>query len=276
MIENEDIVDEQKNNDAPTSEQIDTETIDKRVSNGLNKAALGGIIGAVLGTVAIALADKKTARSINQTVKAAGNAVKDAADGVPLKVRNAVEAVKDVASSNGVNQTTTANIQANTQAAAATPLAVDTGMDIPTPTTNSQPVSSDIQLPEQQTFQLYEERLVANKKQVKTGEVAIAKHVETHKVRVCVPLEKERLVIEQIDIDNDTPVAPGEADFEQRELVRLEVYEEMAEIQKQPFVREQINVRKTVEYHNLEVEDSIRSEELDLNLQDLQMEQTST
>ncbi|PSM47104.1 hypothetical protein C7Y66_21555 [Chroococcidiopsis sp. CCALA 051] len=276
MIENEDIVDEQKNNDAPTSEQIDTETIDKRVSNGFNKAALGGIIGAVLGTVAIALADKKTARSINQTVKAAGNAVKDAADGVPLKVRNAVEAVKDVASSNGVNQTTTANIQANTQAAAATPLAVDTGMDIPTPTTNSQPVSSDIQLPEQQTFQLYEERLVANKKQVKTGEVAIAKHVETHKVRVCVPLEKERLVIEQIDIDNDTPVAPGEADFEQRELVRLEVYEEMAEIQKQPFVREQINVRKTVEYHNLEVEDSIRSEELDLNLQDLQMEQTST
>lgn len=276
MIENEDIVDEQKNNDAPTSEQIDTETIDKRVSNGLNKAALGGIIGAVLGTVAIALADKKTARSINQTVKAAGNAVKDAADGVPLKVRNAVEAVKDVASSYGVNQTTTANIQANTQAAAATPLAVDTGMDIQAPTTNSQPVSSNIQLPEQQTFQLYEERLVANKKQVKTGEVAIAKHVETHKVRVCVPLEKERLVIEQIDIDNDTPVAPGEADFEQRELVRLEVYEEMAEIQKQPFVREQINVRKTVEYHNLEVEDSIRSEELDLNLQDLQMEQTST
>ncbi|MDV2993116.1 MAG: hypothetical protein N4J56_002770 [Chroococcidiopsis sp. SAG 2025] len=276
MIENEDIVDEQKNNDAPTSEQIDTETRDKRVSNGLNKAALGGIIGAVLGTVAIALADKKTARSINQTVKAARNAVKDAADGVPLKVRNAVEAVKDVASSNGVNQTTTANIQANTQAAAATPLAVDTGMDIPAPTTNSQPVSSNIQLPEQQTFQLYEERLVANKKQVKTGEVAIAKHVETHKVRVCVPLEKERLVIEQIDIDNDTPVAPGEADFEQRELVRLEVYEEMADIQKQPFVREQINVRKTVEYHNLEVEDSIRSEELDLNLQDLQMEQTST
>ncbi|HCF27358.1 MAG TPA: photosystem reaction center subunit H, partial [Cyanobacteria bacterium UBA11049] len=65
-----------------------------------------------------------------------------------------------------------------------------------------------------QTLRLYEERLVANKRRVKTGEVAIGKHVETEVERVSVPVEKERVIVERVTpADAGRPVAPGEATF---------------------------------------------------------------
>jgi uncharacterized protein (TIGR02271 family) len=48
-----------------------------------------------------------------------------------------------------------------------------------------------------QNLKLYEERLVANKSRVKTGEVSVGKHVETETARVAVPVEKERVIIER-------------------------------------------------------------------------------
>lgn len=53
-------------------------------------------------------------------------------------------------------------------------------------------------------IKLYEERLVADKKRAKTGEVAIGKRVETETANVSVPIEKERVVIERredLDVD---------------------------------------------------------------------------
>jgi len=38
-----------------------------------------------------------------------------------------------------------------------------------------------------------EERLIANKQRVKTGEVAVSKHIETETARVSVPIEKSEL-----------------------------------------------------------------------------------
>lgn len=131
-------------------------------------------------------------------------------------------------------------------------------------------------LSDDRLFKLYEERLVVNKKQVKTGEVAIGKHVETHRARISVPLEKERLVIEKLPVNAETPGIPGEADFNRRELARMEIYEETPEIQKQSFVREQVSVRKEVEQKTLEVEDNIRREELDLDFQNRNGDRTNT
>lgn len=61
-----------------------------------------------------------------------------------------------------------------------------------------------------QNLRLYEERLVANKRRVKTGEVAIGKHVETETQRISVPVEKERVVVERTTpTDAGRPVARG-------------------------------------------------------------------
>jgi uncharacterized protein (TIGR02271 family) len=119
-----------------------------------------------------------------------------------------------------------------------------------------------------QTLRLYEERLIANKNRVKTGEVTVGKHVETETARVAVPIEKERVVIERTTpTDAGTVVAPGETAFESGEVARIEVYEETPNIQKEAFVREEVRVRKEVDRDTVEAQETIRREELDINTQ---------
>jgi uncharacterized protein (TIGR02271 family) len=117
-----------------------------------------------------------------------------------------------------------------------------------------------------QTLRLYEERLIANKKRVKTGEVTVGKRVETETAKVAVPIEKERVVIERTTpTDVGTAVAPGETAFQSGEVARIEVYEETPNIQKEAFVREEVRVRKEVDRDTVEAQETIRREELDIN-----------
>ena len=285
MIENEAISGEHDNNVDPVTDRTNAQTLDAEIGNGLAKAAIGGVLGAVLGTVAVTLANKKTAQDINRSVKGVGNAVKNAASGVNGAVKNAVESVKGVAK--GVNKTvesagdtvqpTTEDVNQTVKSAASTvqaPVAppqpvVNTTTNSPVPVAPPQSVNEEnVKVSDDRLFKLYEERLVVNKKQVKTAEVAIGKHVETQKAYISIPLEKERLVVEHIPVEDGTPGIPGEADFNCRELARMEIYEETADIQKQSFVREQVSVRKQVEHNTFEVEDNIRREELDVDFQD--------
>lgn len=76
---------------------------DDRGTNDLAKIAMGALVGATLGAVAVALSIKGTAQRINQTVQGLGNGVKDAANGVNQTVRGVGEAIKTVAE--GVNDT---------------------------------------------------------------------------------------------------------------------------------------------------------------------------
>lgn len=116
-----------------------------------------------------------------------------------------------------------------------------------------------------QTFRLYQERLIANKNRVKTGEVAIGKHVETETERVSVPLEKERVVIERVTLtDAQSVVSVNEVAFQEGEIARIEVYEETPEIHKEAFVREEIRVKKVVEHETYNAEETVRREELDI------------
>jgi uncharacterized protein (TIGR02271 family) len=115
---------------------------------------------------------------------------------------------------------------------------------------------------------LYEERLVANKQRVKTGEVSVGKHVETETARVSVPVEKERIVVERITpTDAGVAVDPGTVNFGGGEVARMEVYEETANVSKQAVVREEVNIRKEVDRDTVEAEEQIRREELDVNTQ---------
>ena len=117
-----------------------------------------------------------------------------------------------------------------------------------------------------QTFKLYEERLIANKNRIKTGEVAVGKHVETETARVSVPIEKERIVIERVTPSNvGTVVSPSEISFQEGEIARIELYEERPEIRKEAFIREEVKVSKIVERDTVEAQEIIRREELDVN-----------
>ncbi|BAY46499.1 hypothetical protein SAMD00079811_41110 [Scytonema sp. HK-05] len=117
-----------------------------------------------------------------------------------------------------------------------------------------------------QTFKLYEERLVTSKSRVKTGEVAVGKHIETETARVSVPIERERVVIERVNpTDAGAAVNPSELHFQEGEIARIEIYEETPEIHKEAFVREEVRVRKVVDHDTVEAQETIRREELDIN-----------
>lgn len=124
----------------------------------------------------------------------------------------------------------------------------------------------DLNEQKHQNIKLYEERLIASKTRIKTGEVAVGKHIETETARVSVPLEKERVVIERVASTNtSTVVSAGEANFQEGEVARIEVYEETPDIRKEAFVREEVRVRKVVDQDTVEAEETIRREELDVN-----------
>ncbi|MEG4865152.1 MULTISPECIES: DUF2382 domain-containing protein [unclassified Microcoleus] len=147
-------------------------------------------------------------------------------------------------------------------AATATPASYDRSnysydLDRPLYDTNEQ---------QHQNLKLYEERLIANKTRAKTGEVAVGKRVETETARASVPIEKERVVIERVTpVEAGRVVSVGEADFQSGEVARMEVYEETADIHKEAYVREEVNIRKEVVRSTVEGEETLRREELDIN-----------
>lgn len=131
-----------------------------------------------------------------------------------------------------------------------------------------EPSLYDLNEQDHQSLKLYEEKLVAGKSRQKTGEVAVGKRVETNTARVAVPVEKERVVIDRTAPTPGTAaVDPNHADFKEREVARMDVYEETPDIHKEAFVREQVNIRKEVDLDTVEAEEKVRREELDLDTQ---------
>lgn len=116
-------------------------------------------------------------------------------------------------------------------------------------------------------LKLYEERLVAGKTRQKTGEAVISKRVETETAQASVDVDKERVVIERTPATSSTPVAPGEATFQEGEVSRMEVYEEVPEFQKEAFVREEVRVDKVVDHETATSNETLRREELDVDVE---------
>jgi uncharacterized protein (TIGR02271 family) len=116
-----------------------------------------------------------------------------------------------------------------------------------------------------QRLKLHEERLVANKHRFNTGTVTVGKRVETKTAQVAIPVDKERVVIERKDPSNSDPITPDADAFQEGEVARIEVYEETADLDKQTFVREEVEVRKEIEHDTVNLQDTIRREELDID-----------
>lgn len=139
---------------------------------------------------------------------------------------------------------------------------------------DAEPSLYEINDRDHQTLKLYEERLIANKRRIKAGEVTIGKHIETETARVAVPVEKERVVVERVTpTDAGQAVAPGEANFREGEVARIEIYEETPDIHKETVVREEVRVRKVVDRDTVEAQETIRREELDVNAPGLPIEE---
>lgn len=124
-----------------------------------------------------------------------------------------------------------------------------------------------------QTLKLYEERLIANKRRQKAGEVTIGKYVETETARVTVPLEKERVIVERVTPDDAGRSVPAGEAFRDSEVARLEIYEETPDIRKETFVREEVRVKKVVDSETVQAQETIRREELDINTNNLPIEE---
>ena len=139
------------------------------------------------------------------------------------------------------------------------------GATTPTVDRVDEDIRTRTDIDDNEKIRLYEERLMVNKHRDKAGEVAIGKHVETQTAQVAVPVERERVVVERRDVTDSRVAAPGEADFSQGEVARVEVFEETADVQKQAFVREEVSVRKEVETDTVQASETIRREELDVD-----------
>ncbi len=113
-------------------------------------------------------------------------------------------------------------------------------------------------------LKLYEERLIASKNRQKAGEAVIGKRVETETANASVAVEKERVIVERIPV-NSTVVSPGEANFQEGEVARIDVYEEVPEFHKEAFVREEVRVSKVVDKETATAQEQLRREELDID-----------
>ncbi len=95
---------------------------------------------------------------------------------------------------------------------------------------------------EQTRLQLREETLTATKQAVKSGDVEIRKVVHEKQQEVPVNLTHEEVYIERKAVDRE--MAPGEMTDMKDEVIRVEVYEEQAQLQKQARVREEVTIGK--------------------------------
>lgn len=118
-----------------------------------------------------------------------------------------------------------------------------------------------------QPLRLYEERLIADKNRVMTGNVTVGKRVETETAQVSIPVEKERVVIERT-VPTTAAAATTDHVFEDGEVARVEVYEEQAAVRKEAFVREEVSVRKESTEELVSEQATIRREELDVDTSD--------
>lgn len=145
------------------------------------------------------------------------------------------------------------------QATAAQPAA-----NVAAPMASNVATENRVNATDRDTIRLHEERLVADKERFKTGEVAVGKRVETKTEEVAVPVQKERVVIEAANVGETRPVAKA-PNFEAGEVARTETYAERADIHKEAFVREEVDVRKEVDRDVVTGTETLRREELDVD-----------
>ncbi len=116
-----------------------------------------------------------------------------------------------------------------------------------------------------QRLQLLEERLQVNKDRYVAGQVEIGKHVETRTENVTVGLEREELVIERRPVSEARPVNGPVTLGEGTETVRVDLEAERADVSKQAYVTEEVEIGKRTVTEQQTVTETVGREVLDVN-----------
>jgi uncharacterized protein (TIGR02271 family) len=114
-------------------------------------------------------------------------------------------------------------------------------------------------------LQLLEERLSVGKERYLAGQVQIGKHVETRQETVAVPLQREEVVIERHAVTDARPVQGDVLSNSTGETVRVELEAERANVSKQAYVTEEVEVGKRTVTEQQTVTDTVGREVLDVN-----------
>ncbi|MFC3834137.1 PRC and DUF2382 domain-containing protein [Deinococcus rufus] len=115
-----------------------------------------------------------------------------------------------------------------------------------------------------QKLQLLEERLQVNKQRAVAGSVEIGKRVETHTETVNVGLEHEELVIERTAVSEPRPVEGHVTLGDGAQTMRVELEAETAQLNKQAFVTEEVEVGKRTVTEQQTLSDTVGREVLDV------------
>lgn len=235
------------------------------VAGGAIGAAAGGLVGALIG---LGIPEER-AKVYNDRVSAGEYLVM--VDGTDAEIAQA-EAIlnhHDIKEWDVYDVPATESATANQRADAAVDMPDQVTPVSAAPVVNNSEMNQPISSNDVQTVKLYEERLVMDKDRQKIGEVTIGKHVEVETAHVSVPLEKERLVIVTIPPSGETVVGLNVDAFHNSETVRVEVYEDTPVIHKEAFVREEVNIGKEVIKETVNAQETIRREELDIDIHSL-------
>jgi len=113
-------------------------------------------------------------------------------------------------------------------------------------------------------LQLLEERLMVNKERFQAGAVEIGKHVETRQETVDVGLQREEVVIERHVVTDARPIE-GAVLGAASETVRVDLEAERANVQKQAYVTEEVEIGKRTVTETQQVTETVGREVLDVN-----------
>lgn len=142
----------------------------------------------------------------------------------------------------------------------------------PTATASSMPSydyrdqdSNDRMFKTPERLQLLEERLSVNKEKYMAGSVQVSKHVETREERVQVPVSREEVVIERHAVTDSRPVEGQVQLGSGSETLRVDVEAERANVSKEAFVTEEVEIGKRVVTTQEQVTGTVGREVLDVN-----------
>jgi len=114
-------------------------------------------------------------------------------------------------------------------------------------------------------IQLYEERLVTNKQRVKTGEVKISKRTITDTSHSRIPITREKVIIEIESLyAGETRIDFGQAEVADDGTVRMDIYEDQAEVCRRVVPYQNVAIRKEIVEDTIPIQQTIRREELDV------------
>jgi uncharacterized protein (TIGR02271 family) len=109
-------------------------------------------------------------------------------------------------------------------------------------------------------IQLFGEVLRVHKERITRGEVRVRKDVITENQTIEVPVVREELVLERVAVSGNTP-APG-TNIGRGQEIRVPLSEEKVRLEKEPVLREEVNVGKREVQDVAKVSGDVRREEL--------------